>query len=93
MDTAKMGRLKERGDCVSVPNNYFGPDYLNAFQVVRFSADRLFGRVLSVQEDRETTHLWSSGMGCTGGWDKNVPGQSPDGRKTTSHQKNLTQCF
>ena len=44
------------------PERFFGRDYLNALQVVRFSADRLFGRVSSVQGDRETTHLWSSGM-------------------------------
>ena len=59
MDTVKMGRLivKEGGS-----SRHFGRDYLDALQVVGFSADRLFGRVSSVQGDRETTHLWSSGM-------------------------------
>ena len=39
-----MGRLiVKEGGCVSVPNDYFGRDYLNALKVVGFSADRLFG--------------------------------------------------
>ena len=34
------------GDCVSVPNDYFGSDYLLALQTAGFAEDRVYGRVV-----------------------------------------------
>ena len=48
MDTVKQGRTKviKEGDCVSVPNDYFGTDYLVALQTVGVTEDRLYDRVV-----------------------------------------------
>ena len=47
MDTVKQGRTKvKEGDCVLVPNDYFGTDYLVALQTVGVTEDRLYGRVV-----------------------------------------------
>ena len=42
MDTVKQGRTKviKEGDCVSVPNDYFGTDYLVALQTVGVTEDQ-----------------------------------------------------
>ena len=63
-----MGRLLvKEGGCVSVSNDYFGGDYLNALQIVGFSADRLFG-LEEYQVFRESGKLLIYGqVGCRGG--------------------------
>ena len=47
MDTVKQGRAKvSEGDCVSVPNDYFGADYLVSLQTVGVTEDSPYGRVV-----------------------------------------------
>ena len=47
MDTVKQCRTKvEEGDFMSVPNNYFGNDYLAALQTIGVVEDCLYGMVV-----------------------------------------------
>ena len=47
MDTVKQGRTKvKEAESASVPNDYFGTDYLVPLQTVGVMEDRLYGRVV-----------------------------------------------
>ena len=49
MDTVKYGRTKVKvGDCVSVPSNYFGPEYQAALQTNGLTSEKLYGRVTNI---------------------------------------------
>ena len=52
MDTAKSGRASRTkvkvNDRVSVPNNYFGNEYLKALQATGVLDNRIYGRVTFV---------------------------------------------
>ena len=44
METVKFGRTKIKvGDCVSVPNDYFGAEYLKLLQDSGFHDDQIYG--------------------------------------------------
>ena len=49
MDTVKQCRTKaEEGDFMSVPNNYFGNDYLAAQNTIGVAEDFLYGMVVQL---------------------------------------------
>ena len=53
MDTVKFGRTQIKvGDCVSVPNTYFGTGYLQLIKDAGVDHQRIYGRVaLAVKWD------------------------------------------
>ena len=69
MDTVKFGRTKVKvGDCVSVPNDYFGNTYLQLIKDADIPYNRIYGCVTNVKDgnrsfsvkwdfDQETTHF------------------------------------
>ena len=60
METVKFGRTKIKvGDCVSVPNDYFGDGYLQYMKDADVHDDCIYGRVtFLIDENRNFTVKW-----------------------------------
>ena len=60
METVKFGRTKIKvGDCVSIPNDYFGDGYLQLIKDAGVHDDRIYGCVTSVIDgNRNFTVKW-----------------------------------
>ena len=60
METVKFGRTKIKvGDCVSVPNDYFGDGYLQLIKDAGVHDDRIYSRVTFVIDgNRNFTVKW-----------------------------------
>ena len=90
MDTVKMGRLivKEGVVCPS-RTIILGVTSLMLIKLSGSVLNRLFG-LEEYQVFRESGKLLIYGqVGCRGGWDKNVPGQNPDGRQNDTTPEKL----